>query len=82
MASMKKVMFGALFFFIAFELISCIPLLDDAVFQEPPKPDLSPYFSCIGEKQSSCMPKGKFSTSHAVFQFLLFSFRLSILSVS
>ena len=80
MASMKKVMFGVLFFFIAFELISCIPVLDDR--EESRRLDLSPYFDCIGEKQSSCMPKGKFSTSHAVFQFLLFSFRLSILSVS
>ncbi|XP_057532103.1 uncharacterized protein LOC130810158 [Amaranthus tricolor] len=52
MALMKKVMFGVLFFFIAFELISCIPLLDDR------QPELSPYFNCIGEKQSSCMPKG------------------------
>ena len=45
MALMKKVMFGVLFFFIAFELISCIPLLDDR------QPELSPYVNCIGEKQ-------------------------------
>ena len=36
MASMKKVMFGALLFFIAFELISCTPVVDVR-----PQPELS-----------------------------------------
>ena len=75
MASMKKVMFGALFFFVAFELISCIPVVNF------PQPNFIPFSNCIDENQSPCMAKGKFSTYHAVFQFLLFFFSLLVYSL-